>query len=97
MYFASRPWQNCSSSSEVAEQFGFECYDHQADLAPFLIRLADQRGILHTFVLAEDRLHFRGINILAAADDHVLEAADNVEISFLIHAGHVAGVEPAIP
>src|SRR6185312_13131923 len=46
--------------------------------------------------VGEDRaLHFDGRNIFAAADDDVLLAVDDVDVSLLIPDSHVAGVQPA--
>src|SRR5207253_2189742 len=35
------------------------------------------------------------VDVLAAADDHVLQATDNVDITVVIQDGEVAGVHPA--
>ncbi|MNS01806.1 hypothetical protein D3C72_330970 [compost metagenome] len=39
--------------------------------------------------------HLAGIHVLATADDHVLEAVDDVDVTLLVHVGAVAGVHPA--
>ena len=43
----------------------------------------------------EDVLDLRRVDVLAAADDHVLLAPHDVDESLLVLAHHVAGVEPA--
>ena len=35
-----------------------------------------------------------GINVLAAADDHVFDAVDESEVAVLVEAAHVAGAQP---
>src|SRR5690349_10178195 len=47
-------------------------------------------------MLLEHSLHFGGIYIFATADDHILEATHNVEVTLLVPAPHIAGMEPAI-
>src|SRR5882724_7046518 len=44
----------------------------------------------------EEFLNFSRIKVLAAADHHVLDAADDVAIALGIDDGEVAGVHPAI-
>ena len=52
------------------------------------LRLLDSRmGV-------EKLLHFLGINVLTAANDHVLQAADDLHVAFLIHDREIAAVEP---
>ena len=41
-------------------------------------------------------LDLDGIDVLAAADDHVLQAVDDEECAVVAHAADVAGAEPAI-
>ena len=41
-----------------------------------------------------DLLDLAAVDVLAARDDHVLLAVDDVEEALLVAAGHVAGVEP---
>ncbi|MNL38413.1 hypothetical protein D3C87_1606260 [compost metagenome] len=38
---------------------------------------------------------FTRINVFATADDHVLEAVDDVDIAVVVHVGAVTGVHPA--
>src|SRR3954469_25306486 len=44
----------------------------------------------------KERLHFGGINILSAANDHVLGSAPDMEMPVLAHDSQVAGVQPAL-
>jgi hypothetical protein len=43
----------------------------------------------------EELLHLARIHILSSADDHVLDAPDDVEVALCVHDGEVAGVHPA--
>src|SRR5512141_511299 len=42
----------------------------------------------------EHFLDLPAVDVLTAADDHVLHAVDDVEEALLVAPGHVAGVEP---
>ena len=44
----------------------------------------------------EKLLHFAGIDVFAAANDHVARAAGDVEASVFAHHAQVAGVQPAV-
>src|SRR5690606_124165 len=71
--------------------------DHGAShLAPGVVRDADDRALQHAG-MGEDRvLHLGGVDVLAAGDDHVLGAVDDVGVAVLVDAGHVAAAEPAV-
>ncbi|MOA09814.1 hypothetical protein D3C78_1296680 [compost metagenome] len=63
--------------------------------APLRTGDADHRASSDSRVTGDGTFHFAGINVFPAADDHVLEAIDNVEIARIIHVGAIAGVHPA--
>ena len=46
-------------------------------------------------MLVEHLLDLARVDVVAAADDQVLLAVDDVEVAVLVGAGHVAAVEPA--
>ncbi len=46
-------------------------------------------------VRVEELLDLRRVDVLAAADDHVLDPPDDVQVTRLVHDGEVAGVHPA--
>src|SRR5207302_1321397 len=48
------------------------------------------------FVLVERSLDLERRDVLAAADDHVLEAVDDVEEALLVEDADVARIEPAV-
>ncbi len=44
----------------------------------------------------EDLLHLRGVHVLSTSYDHILDAVDEINVSFFIHGRHVTGVQPPI-
>src|SRR5215217_2785760 len=61
------------------------------------------RQYLHSFptrrssdLLVEGRFHLDAVHVLAAPDDHVLGAVDDVHESLVVEPGDVARVEPAV-
>ena len=70
--------------------------DRGADLlAPLVVGDADHRRFADLRVLVEHLLDLARVDVVAAADDQVLLAVDDVEVAVLVDAGHVAAVEPA--
>ncbi|MNM90031.1 hypothetical protein D3C81_1022770 [compost metagenome] len=65
-------------------------------LAPFLVRNADNGGLRDSRMARQRVLHLGRIDVLAAADDHVLEAVDQEDKAFFVHVAAVAGMHPAI-
>ena len=57
---------------------------------------ADDRAVGDRGVLEEGGLDLDGVDVLAAADDDVLGAVDDVDEAVVVDAGDVAGVEPAV-
>ena len=52
-------------------------------------------GCFHNFWnLVDNFLNFPRIDIVASADDEIFFSVDNVNVTVLIHAGDIAGVEP---
>src|SRR5581483_3973646 len=64
-------------------------------LAVFLVGHAHHLHRLHLGMAEEELLDLAWIDILAAADHHVLDAPDDVEVTVLIHGGEVAGMHPS--
>src|SRR5262249_48103552 len=60
------------------------------------VRHADDRGVHHRRVLVEDVLDLDAVDVLAAADEHVLGAVDDVAEALVVDAGEVAGLHPAV-
>ncbi len=72
--------------------------DHRLDqFAPLLVRNADDGGAFDRRVLVKDVLDLPGEDVEAAADNHVLGAVHNVEVSLLVELAHVSGPQPAVP
>src|SRR5450432_4019237 len=65
-------------------------------LAPLRVGGRDH-GAFHDGRVSGNRaLHFDGRDILAAADDDVFLAVDDLDVVFLVPNAHVAGVKPAV-
>jgi hypothetical protein len=47
-------------------------------------------------VLVEDLLDLARVDVVAAADDHLLLAVDDEEVAVVVDLAHVAGAEPAV-
>src|SRR6476660_9035395 len=69
-------------------------HDRLGDLAPFVIRDADDGDAAHSAVLGDDRLHLRRVDVLPAGNDHVLEPVRDEQEAFLVAVAHVARAEP---
>ena len=51
---------------------------------------ADHRDVEHRRVLEQRGLDLGAVHVLAAADDHVLDAVDDVDEALVVEPGHVA-------
>src|SRR3546814_1034439 len=65
-------------------------------LAPPLVGHADDRRLANGRVPRDDALDFGGVDILAAADDHVLDPVADEEIALGVEIAGVARQEEAI-
>src|SRR5437660_566882 len=65
------------------------------DLAPTLVGPTDDGHLEHGVVLVEHPFDLGAGDVLAAGDDHVLQAVDNEQVAVLVTHADVAGVEPA--
>src|SRR5258705_9029048 len=72
-----------------------DLYKSDGHFAPVAIRNPDDRSSHDGGVCIENVLDLAGIDILAAADDHVLAPASNAAISVLVETPQIAGVKPA--
>ena len=89
------PRQNASSSASVSVVPGLQHDERLRRLAPLLVRHADHRAFEHRRVLVERVLDLGRADVLAARDDHVLLAVDDVDRAALVPDREVAGVEVA--
>ena len=69
---------------------------HQV-LAEHGVRGADDGDLLDRVVLHQDVLDVGGVHVVAAADDHVLGASDDVEVAVGIELAKVTRDQPAVP
>ena len=71
---------------------------HRADLfAVALVGDADDGGFGDVGVLVERGLDLGRVDVLAAPDDDVLQAVDDVEVALVVEAAEVAGVRTSRP
>src|SRR5579872_4788329 len=65
-------------------------------LAVAIVSDAENLHVLNLGMTIEEFLDLSWIKVFAAADHHVLDAADNVAIALVIDRGEVAGMHPAV-
>src|SRR4051812_30956827 len=65
-------------------------------LAETIVRDADDRGLGDVGVLVERGFDLGRVDVLATADDDVLDAVDDEQVAVLVDAADVARVEPAV-
>ena len=71
--------------------------DDGADLlAEHVVGDADRRRVGHGRVLEQGGFDLDAVDVLAAADDHVLGPVDDVDEALVVDAGDVARVQPAV-
>jgi hypothetical protein len=71
--------------------------DHGGDLlAEEIVANPDDGGLGDGGVLVEDLLDLPWVDVVAAADDEVLLAVDDVVVAVAVHPGQIAGVQPAV-
>ena len=66
-------------------------------LAEALVVLADDGCLVHAGMAHEPLLDLERMHVLAARDDHVVDAADEVEVAVGVELPEVAGEVPAVP
>src|SRR5579884_2940528 len=74
---------------------GFELDPGHDLLAILGVRHANHLHIADLRVRVEKLFDLAGIDVLAAANDHILDAPDDVDIALLVHGGQVSGMHPA--
>ncbi len=62
-----------------------------------IVRERRHRDVGHVGVLEREILHLLGVDVLAAADEHVVDSGDVIEEAVGIAAQDVAGAKPAVP
>ena len=69
--------------------------ERHGHLAPALVRRGDDGDLGDRVVRGDRLLDLDRGDVLAARDDHVLEAVAQLDVAVLVHDAEVAGVEPA--
>ena len=64
-------------------------------LAPLLVRHADDGRFLHRGMAQQHAFDLDRRDVLAAADDHVLDAVADLDVAVGVHDGRIARMEPA--
>src|ERR1700688_2808697 len=64
--------------------------------SPRIVRYTDDGALGDRLVAVECFFGFRRIDILAPADDHVLNAVDDVDEPIIVHVSAVTGMQPSI-
>src|SRR5580692_4033970 len=75
---------------------GLHHHDGLDRLAPFVVGHADHGDFGDIGVIADRAFDLGGIDVLAARDDHVLDAVVDIEIAVAVHVAGVAGAQPAV-
>ena len=65
-------------------------------LAPSLVRSADHCRFQHGRMARQRILDFARIDVLAAGNDHVLEAVDDIDEAGFVDLADIAGVQKAV-
>src|SRR2546430_199820 len=87
--------QPTSSTCAFCGGAGLELDPGHPLLAILLAGHADHLHVADRRMPVEEFLHLARIDVVAAADDHVLDAAHDVQIPVLVHRCEIAGVHPA--
>src|SRR6185369_8775356 len=75
---------------------GLHHHDRLDRFTPFVVGDADHGGFGHVRVIADRAFDLGRIDVLAAGDDHVLDAVVDVEVAVLVQVAGVAGAQPAV-
>ena len=91
-----RPWQNARSVLGVDRRARADLDPRHQLLAVALVGDADDLHVLDVGVGEQELLDLPRVHVLAAADDHVLDPPDDVDVAVVVHHGEVAGVHPPV-
>src|SRR5205085_4733249 len=70
--------------------------DRDPHFAEVRVRHAHDRALRDAGHVVDVALDLRRVDVVAAADDQVLAAADDGDVAALVHLADVAGAEPAV-
>ena len=96
LYPAIRSLHHTMISSGVRSLPGLQHDDRLHLLAVRLVRHADDRDLGDGLVGHQHFFQLARVDIESAADDHVLQPVDDVEVALLVQAADVARVEPPV-
>src|SRR3546814_17361407 len=66
-------------------------------LAPTYVGNADDGALRHARMGGERAFNLDGKDVLAAADDHVLQPVHDIDVALLVHPAEIAGMHPSTP
>src|SRR6266576_3714718 len=66
-------------------------------LTPLGVRHSEDGGFANRGMLVKDRLDLAGVDVLAARDDHVLQAVQDVEITVRVLTADISRTKEAVP
>src|SRR5207249_1633971 len=75
---------------------GLQDHEYLDGLAAVRVRDADRGRLSDGRMHEEDLLDFSRVHVVARAEDHVLLAIDDVEISVLVHSREIAREQPSV-
>ena len=97
LYAASRSRQYARSSCGVRRRLTGGYADEGGDhLTPLRVGQAEDRHLGDGRVIEEDILDLARVDVLAAADDHVLDPALDAQVAPAVEGRQVPGVVPAL-
>jgi len=89
--------RGASATSIETERFTYGFRSTSILAVPPFVRHADDCGLLHRRMTQQAALDLDRRDVLAAADDHVLQPIADFDMAIGVHDGGVAGVIPADP
>ena len=72
-------------------------HDGDDALAEALVRRSDDRDLVDARMRGQHVLHLERMDVLAARDDHVVDAPVEPQVAVLVEVTRVAGAVPAVP
>ena len=96
LYAATRSFVHALSSSGSSAAPGTRHHDRGDVLAEHLVRHADDGRFEDRRVLVQHLLDLARVDVVAAADDHLLLAIDEEQVAVLVEVAEITGGEPAL-
>src|SRR6185312_3813680 len=86
----------CQECCCVRLLIGMDCDESYSNLAPMGIGLTADASLADRWMCQEYAFDFGGIDILAAGDDQIRAAIEDVKIAVCVEIAQISGTEPAI-